>query len=125
MHNNGIVQTVTNPRKEPTMELNAKQRQIINDSLSMNFNEEDAGVYTHYSGRGMYGKTCFGIETEQYTNPISVMMAMTIDLIEDDDYNLARVLTDKVSQDNMGRGMITYFPSIEWGEDEVLDEDDD
>lgn len=109
------------------MELNAKQRHVIQESL-LNFNEEDAGVYTHYSGRGMYGKQCFGIETAQYTNPISVMMEMTIDLIENEEENLARELAGRVSQDNMGLGTITYFPSIEWGEaekEEEWDEDDD
>lgn len=104
------------------MELNAKQRHLIQESL-LNFDE--AKVYSHYSGRSMYGKECFGITTEQYTNPISVMVEMTIDLIENGEEDLARELAGRVSQDNMGLGTITYFPSIGWGEAEVLDDDEE
>ena len=105
------------------MELSHQQRNLIKESLE-NFNEE-ANIYTHYSGRSMYGKKCFGITTEQYTNPISVMMEIATELSRSGEEDLAKKMADCVREDNMGLGAIAYFPTIEWGHEEVFEEDED
>lgn len=99
------------------MKLNETQRDLISDVLNVN----QADVYDDYSGRSMYGKTCFGFTTEQYLNPIQIMVDLTIVLVEEGEEELARTLSKNVCQDNMGLGTITYFPSVQWGEE--LEED--
>ena len=50
----------------------------------------------NYSGRGMYGKTCYGIDCDNYTTCLEVAGSKGV--------RGARV-------DNMGKGWIVYWPN--------------
>lgn len=97
----------------------------------MNEEEGDDSIKVRsYSGRGMYGATCLGITTDRYTNPHDVIMKIVVQFVEEnhEDKNFLfkfRELTDCLQnpkQDSMGLGIVTYFPDIDWEED---DEDED
>jgi len=103
------------------MQLSGYQRHLIQEAL-LDFNEE-ASVYEDYSGRSMYGKECFGIETGRYVNPITVIIAIVTELIENGENDLVEEL-GYCRQDNMGLGTITYFPNIEWGIQAPEDEEE-
>lgn len=94
---------------------------------------ESAGYSARsYSGRGMNGKQCLGIDTEHTDT-----MGVALDLIKE---ALGRVNTTRAYEsideiqdlcellksarsDSMGRGYIIYFPAIKW-EDMALDYDE-
>jgi len=72
-----------------------------------------------YSGRNMYGKQCLGIDMESMTDAFRFALSVdTSDLI----WALSRPVFD-----NMGRGIIVYFPNVEAPEgiDDEDDEDDE
>ena len=60
-----------------------------------------------YSGRGMYGKTCFGIVTDYKYEFFTFLVEVAAE-----DIDVARFLADKATLDNMGMGMIYYFPQV-------------
>lgn len=71
-----------------------------------------------YSGRGMYGRQCVGIDLELY----------------DGLWNLAReigaegVQLEMPDTDNLGRDIIAYWPRFEWPDHAIeadFEEDDD
>ena len=77
----------------------------------------DGAELRSYSGRNMYGKECLGIDMESMTDAFRFALS-----VEDSD------LIYKLSQpvfDNMGRGIIVYFPNVEAPEGIDNDEDDD
>ena len=77
----------------------------------------DGAELRSYSGRSMYGKQCLGIDMESMTDAFRFALS-----VEDSD------LIYKLSQpvfDNMGRGIIVYFPNVEAPEGIDNDEDDD
>lgn len=82
-----------------------------------------------YSGRGMYGKECVGIE---YDAGLGQLFADCLEAFshspENKDYQLeipAVVLEDlaeafrEMRTDALGRGTIVYFPSVAWEEGEL------
>ena len=64
-----------------------------------------------YSGRFMYGRTCFGIVVEDERDLVKFFSGLK-DAIEatDEDSELLDSLQDNMSTDDMGRRMIAYFP---------------
>jgi len=72
-----------------------------------------------YSGRNMYGKQCLGIDMESMTDAFRFALSV-------DDSDLIWALSHPVF-DNMGRGIIVYFPNVEAPEgiDDEDDEDDE
>src|SRR6185503_1826598 len=78
-----------------------------------------------YSGRGMYGKECFGVDS---SNPVNDLIRLFGALAEQfDAEQIAEVANalDGVRMDSMGRGSIMYWPSIEWQENVRDDQDED
>ncbi len=79
-----------------------------------------------YSGRGMYGKKCVGIVTD---DPSDCVLAIVRELMDDcGDIDELRDLVgylDNSSQDSMGRSAIVYWPRIEWQELDDGDNDCD
>lgn len=82
-----------------------------------------------YSGRGMFGRSCVGIEVSrgqsEFTMAIEIAKEL-MDLCEKDDEAIEVV--DELAQlrpscDSMGLGAIVYFPGVPWPEDEDEDED--
>jgi hypothetical protein len=99
---------------------------VTNDDLARLI--EDAadgldGVFTdEYSGRGMYGKTCVGVEFEDTSNLIALGIAIAYNVAEnallvhgaDPLDAIDNVMNDlqNMRWDNMGTGIIVYWPRI-------------
>lgn len=66
---------------------------------------ESEAIYTNYSGRYMYGATCFGFVggVQDYTRFVGTLLH----LIDADEW---QTLVDALTTDNMGLDMIYYFP---------------
>ncbi len=69
---------------------------------------EDAGFYDHrpYSGRGMFGAECVGLDLEGEGDLWNVAYALG--------KSGADIKAPRV--DSMGRGIIAYWPSVKWPE---------
>lgn len=124
--------------------LTKHQRQIIQAYCTESGNST---VSRTYSGRGMYGKQCFGFDANQDKSPTTLLAELIeyalneYGLVSHDDgsafYDLRSFIelftNHEMKQDNLGMGMIYYFPTLEWGDDtededignaEPIDEDD-
>jgi hypothetical protein len=81
-----------------------------------------------YSGRGMYGKQCVGVTLDGDGSSFQLGAAVSaafFDLDEDEALdNIADLARLRVCEDSMGRGVIVYWPSVEWPAD-VEEEDED
>ncbi len=74
---------------------------------------KDAGGEPHsYSGRGMYGKQCVGVSLDK---SVSHFLADMLDSLDDPAY--CGWLLREAQQDQMGRGIVVYWPEVAWGED--------
>ncbi len=83
-------------------------------------NDIDGAEMRSYSGRNMYGKQCLGIDMESMYD--AFCFALTVQ-----DEDLCMALSNPVF-DNMGRGIIVYFPNVDAPEgidDEADDDGDD
>lgn len=79
-------------------------RETVEESLGGgNWDYED--IRTDYSGRGMYGATCFGIVFREHRDIFSFFVELAVE-----DYDTAELLARKARQDSMGRDAIVYFP---------------
>jgi hypothetical protein len=66
-----------------------------------------------YSGRGMYGATCFGVTVEPSNlRYVYAALGYTMGSAEaaDDDMETAEALLRTAAWDSMGRDFIVYFP---------------
>ena len=114
------------------------KKMLLDAAWDADVYEGDETSFRHaYSGRGMYGKTCFGIVTDE---PMEVLVRLALvvgleqgraetdcdngedDRAEDVDAweTLGRALGN-VRTDNMGRSTIIYWPGIEG---EAMEPDD-
>lgn len=66
--------------------------------------------YPNYSGRGMYGRNCAGIELDGDADLLA-LGAVIAEMVEDED--LKTSLMRGVRLDSMGLGIIAYWPSIQ------------
>lgn len=66
-----------------------------------------------YSGRGMYGQTCIGIELEDISHAFTIGAAMAAEASVDEREDLAWL---HVEWDSMGLDAILYFPRFGWPE---------
>ena len=85
---------------------------------------ENAGFEARsYSGRGMYGRSCVGIDVDRGTSPFQLAAMLANELVDDAaSYEDAQTLTRELAKlrvctDQMGLGQIVYFPDVAWGED--------
>jgi hypothetical protein len=94
---------------------------------------ENAGYETRsYSGRCMYGKDCLGIDTPQMLPCIADLVQAAADMDSGEDpgaegsacWILQNALRN-ARTDNMGLGMILYFPEVAWEGTEEEEEEDD
>lgn len=67
----------------------------------------DLKVYPSYSGRGMFGDTCFGLVGSR-----NDVIRFFIQLSKKDE-ELADDLLDRMATDNMGYDTIFYFPRFQ------------
>lgn len=79
---------------------NKNRLQEIADILSELKNDAIIGARSDYSGRGMYGETCFAVKVDRY------------------EYKSAMELLRPTgaASDNLGTDMIVYWPSITYAE---------
>ena len=94
-----------------TTTLTTEQTELLEQHL------DDLGAEMRpYSGRGMFGKECLGIDLDDLADAFRLAL-----LISDDDLAAALMFPHF---DSMGKGIILYFPDVEVPEG-VTDEDDD
>ena len=79
----------------------------------------DAGLEPReYSGRGMYGKHCLGVDTDRAMVPDAI--AVAVNLMENGaTAKDVKEWGDNTHYDTMGRGMILYWPALELSEEQV------
>ena len=81
---------------------------------AVNVQQPEATAYLRYSGRVMYGDTCFGIVC---SSPAQAMLSIGQALGQEElDENLVEAFSD-LRQDNMGLDTILYFPAISVSEE--------
>jgi hypothetical protein len=73
------------------------------DAAGLDFDEV---VYQGYSGRAMYGATCFGVTHNGVSELLQFVLACDREGLELDFLESAR-------QDDLGLSTITYFPGFE------------
>lgn len=101
------------------------EAQHIIDALAKQGSDTEFKV-RDYSGRGMYGRNCIGIDVDT-TGDVMKIAALLIDggFSTDEIIELGEGMTT----DSMGRGMIVYWPGIKLTTEEVAalrkDEDDE
>jgi len=84
-----------------------KKKGIIEAVMEADLDPEDC-IRWNYSGRGMYGKECFGfVGSEGEFGRLMVELTAIIGVEE------ARQLTNSMVTDNMGLRVIFYFPGVE------------
>jgi hypothetical protein len=71
--------------------------------------DTEEGPHWGYSGRGMYGRTCFGFVGDMAAYG-RFLITLTLTLDEGEDF--AREFADRVATDSMGFETIFYFPGI-------------
>ncbi len=79
----------------------------------------DMDVRPNYSGRGMFGKTCLGIDTDHSAFVVAVNVVNAIHDMQDIDENERELLLEEVEdtrQDNMGLEYIYYWHGISYDE---------
>jgi hypothetical protein len=89
---------------------------------------EDVALHARsYSGRGMYGKSCLGIDVDRggLGPMIAKIMSALAGYSEADRDTVCEAFRTEMAQDNMGLGMIYYFPSIPYTKDEEEGSEDD
>ncbi len=88
---------------------------------------DGGSIHTTYSGRSMYGKTCFGFTVENRTE-LRIAMQFVHELKNksfDDFADELLAKYDGTKTDSMGRKTILYFPHFEWNPEEDDQEDYD
>lgn len=76
---------------------------------------EDAGseeVRTNYSGRGMFGATCVGVEVASQKDATELIVDVLIEARSDDDREAFGSILKRGVFDSMGLGLIFYFPGV-------------
>lgn len=101
------------------MKLTAEESAIIRNTIE----QFDCKVYEQYSGRGMYGRQCFGITVprESGANIGTVLTTIILELV-DAEWDVGPELW-KMSYDSLGLDMIYYFPELQLAGEGEKDEE--
>lgn len=84
---------------------------------------EDAGYRVRsYSGRGMYGRQCVGVELDSTAALVSFGRNVALGATQEEQAQLAQM---SESVDSLGLGLILYYPYVNWPKDRPEDEEDD
>ena len=75
-----------------------------------------------YSGRGMYGQQCVGVDTEGVGDLMKIAVLLVRHGIDPED---VAGLGDALRTDSMGRGVILYWPSLKMSAEQVAALGDD
>jgi hypothetical protein len=87
------------------------------DTIQDLISDIDGAELRSYSGRGMYGKQCLGIDMDSMADAFRFAL-----MVEDEDLTVA---LSNPCFDSMGLGIIVYFPNVEAPEGIDDEEDDD
>ena len=68
-----------------------------------------------YSGRGMYGARCFAFFPEEDRADIFQLGVIVGDYASEAGFPIHRI--PRACVDSMGRGVVIYFPDLNWPED--------
>jgi hypothetical protein len=99
--------------------LTPEECQIIRNIVEYN----ECSIYEQYSGRGMYGDTCFGIDVDRYsTGDVGTMMMCIAEDLSEADIDI-NAFEWKLRTDSLGLGTIYYFPCLQWNEECAEDKD--
>jgi hypothetical protein len=90
----------------------AIKKAIIDSGYILNL---DVSIYESYSGRFMFGETCFGLVSEN-KEQIPFILGH---LVPTDFCELSLDLMKVFKVDNLGLNYITYFPGYLWSEAKV------
>lgn len=103
------------------MNLSAKQVRTLNHILA------DTSRLRSYSGRGMYGKECVGIDLENDAEIAGFFFALGQKCYASGDDLLASLGdgSEEMKSDSMGRGRIIYWPDVYVADPALLRDDDD
>lgn len=85
------------------------RKQLLLDAADAADIEEDY-LRWDYSGRGMYGRSCFGI-VGRMADYSRFLVALATE--GEEGHDVAWELTDRVSTDNMAYDTIFYFPGAQ------------
>jgi hypothetical protein len=81
-----------------------------------------------YSGRGMYGAQCVGVDLDRGVSEFRLAIDLAVACVHDgESEQVAELGHLATSSDSMGLGSIVYFPSVKWEgveEEDDLDDDD-
>jgi len=69
-----------------------------------------------YSGRGMYGRNCVGVNVESVGDILAGVYAVGYDCGQDDDGPDFAWFLERTCWDQMGLGWVYYWPDAEWPE---------
>lgn len=88
---------------------------------------EQIGYATRsYSGRGMYGNCCLGVELEKPLGRFFADLLQEWEYRDDLRYQVAVDAFNSMKTDSMGLGIIVYFEDVQWtDEDTDLSEEDE
>lgn len=83
---------------------------------------DELGIeYRSYSGRGMYGRRCFAIQSDDCENmSLLVDIAYSFGEQSEDPTGLHDIRTD-----SMGLGSVMYWPNVEWQDTDDSEDDSD
>jgi hypothetical protein len=68
---------------------------------------DDGVIREEYSGRGMYGQTCFALTLDYWSE--FALFLVEFAKAEGDQSDIAQELAQNFSSDSMGHGMVFYF----------------
>lgn len=76
---------------------------------------DDMGIeYRSYSGRGMYGDECLGVDCDR-SEAASIPAKLVLELMAAGEREAAEtVAMAQIRTDSMGLGQIVYFQDIKW-----------
>ena len=84
---------------------------------------EEAGREARsYSGRGMYGEQCVGVDLDNASEIFGLGVEMANYAVDDEREDLASL---RSTWDSMGLGVIIYFPGVRWPKGRDEDEADE
>lgn len=84
---------------------------VISQRLARELTDLGVRVDKDYSGRFMFGRTCFGIVVDD----ISEVSTIAIDLSRSAQKEFREVVR-AMRRDNLGLSYIAYFPGYQWPE---------
>ena len=82
--------------------------------------DSEISLYKKYSGRGMFGRTCFGVYTSSRT-AAEVLMGFMVTLLQHSQPTLVSFVeelsVESIATDSLGHQTLIYWPNVQWHDD--------